>query len=85
MGLSQVRDLDSILNGKNRTLTMRKPFGENAEGLIFENRRGDKTAIELFLAGLAGWSGEMRCHLAAFPASVGYQVLPSSTVSQARA
>ena len=32
-----------------------KPFDVLAEGLISENSRGDKTAIELFLAGVGGW------------------------------
>ena len=31
---------------------MRKPFDVLAEGLLSENSRGDKTAIELFLAGI---------------------------------
>jgi hypothetical protein len=31
---------------------MRKPFDVLAEGLISEQSRGDKTAIELFLAGV---------------------------------
>jgi hypothetical protein len=31
---------------------MNKPFGVLAEGLISKNNRGDKTAIELFLAGV---------------------------------
>ena len=31
---------------------MRKPFDVLAEGLLSENSRGDKTAIELFLAGV---------------------------------
>ena len=34
---------------------MRKPFDVLAKGLNSEKSRGDKTAIELFLAGLGGW------------------------------
>jgi hypothetical protein len=34
---------------------MRKPFDILAEGLSSENSRGDKTAIELFIAGVRGW------------------------------
>jgi hypothetical protein len=32
--------------------TMKKPFDVFAEGLLSEKSRGDKTAIELFLAGV---------------------------------
>ena len=39
---------------------MRKPFDVLAEGLVLKNSRGDKTAIELFLAGLGGWDAIMR-------------------------
>jgi len=34
---------------------MRRPFNALAEGLVSENSRGDKTAIELFLASVRGW------------------------------
>jgi hypothetical protein len=34
---------------------MRKPFDVLAEGLLSEKSRGDKTAIELFVAGVRGW------------------------------
>jgi hypothetical protein len=30
---------------------MRRPFNALAEGLVSENSRGERTAIELFLAG----------------------------------
>jgi hypothetical protein len=39
---------------------MRKPFDVLAEGLISKNSRGDRTPIELFLAGLGGWDAIMR-------------------------
>jgi hypothetical protein len=39
---------------------MRKPFDILAEGLILKNSRGDKTAIELFLAGIQGWEAGLR-------------------------
>jgi hypothetical protein len=42
---------------------MRKPFDVLAEGLISKNSRGDKTAIELFLAGLRGWDVSLRQRL----------------------
>ena len=54
----------------NRTLTdatlvptMRKLFDVLAEGLVSENSRGDKTAIELFLAGVRGWEAGLRRRL----------------------
>jgi hypothetical protein len=34
---------------------MRKPFDVLAEGLVSKKSRGDKTAIELFVAGVRGW------------------------------
>jgi hypothetical protein len=39
---------------------MRRPFNALAEGLVSENSRGDKTAIELFVAGVLGWEGGIR-------------------------
>jgi hypothetical protein len=34
---------------------MRKPFDVLSEGLVSEKSRGDKTPLELFLGGVAGW------------------------------
>jgi hypothetical protein len=39
----------------NGLIQREKPFDVLAEGLISENSRGDKTAIELFVAGVRGW------------------------------
>jgi hypothetical protein len=39
---------------------MRKPFDVLAEGFISKDNRGDRTAIELFLAGVRGWEGRLR-------------------------
>ena len=39
---------------------MRKPFDVLAEGLLSEKSRDDKTAIELFLAGIRGWEAGLR-------------------------
>jgi hypothetical protein len=39
---------------------MTKPSDEFAEGLVSEKSRGDKTAIELFLAGVQGWEAWLR-------------------------
>jgi len=36
------------------------PFGLGAEGLLVQSSRGDKTAIELFLAGIRGWEAGLR-------------------------
>jgi hypothetical protein len=38
----------------------RKPFDILAEGLISEKNRGERTAIELFLAGIRGWEAGMK-------------------------
>jgi hypothetical protein len=43
---------------------MRKPFDVLAEGLLSEKTRGDKTAIELFVAGVRGWEAGLRRFLA---------------------
>ena len=40
-----------------RVLTMKKPFDVLAEGLLFEKSRENKTAIELFLAGIRALEG----------------------------
>jgi hypothetical protein len=42
---------------------MRKPFDVLAEGLVANNGRGDKTAIELFMAGVRGWEAGLRRRL----------------------
>jgi len=39
---------------------MRRPFNALAEGLVSENSRDDKTAIELFLIGIWGWEAGLR-------------------------
>jgi len=39
---------------------MRKPFDVLAEGLVANNGRGDKTAIERFMAGVQGWEAGIR-------------------------
>ena len=42
---------------------MRRPFNALAEGLVSENSRDAKTAIEFFLTGLWGWeAGLLRKH-----------------------
>jgi hypothetical protein len=39
---------------------MSKPFDVLAEGLIVKKDRGDKTPLELFLAGVRSWEGGLR-------------------------
>jgi hypothetical protein len=39
---------------------VRKPFDVLAEGLLSEKSRGDRTPLELFLAGIRGWEAGMR-------------------------
>jgi hypothetical protein len=34
---------------------LRKPFDVLAEGLVSEKSRGDRTPLELFIAGVRGW------------------------------
>jgi hypothetical protein len=50
---------------------MRRPFNALAEGLVSENSWDDKTVIELFLAGLSNWSGEMHRCLRTIPTNPG--------------
>lgn len=52
--------LNFRLDGATLVPTMRKPFDVLAEGLISENSRGDKTPIELFMAGIKGWEAGLR-------------------------
>ena len=42
---------------------MKKPFDVLAEGLISKNSRGDKTPLELFIAGVRGWEAELQRRL----------------------
>jgi hypothetical protein len=42
---------------------MRKPFDVLAEGLVSEKSRGDKTQLELFIAGVRGWEAYPRRRL----------------------
>lgn len=39
---------------------IKKPFDVLTEGLLVSLSRGDRTSIELFLAGLAGWNAALR-------------------------
>jgi hypothetical protein len=47
--------LDSAKCEKGAGKSSNEPFDLLAEGLISKHSRGDKTAIELFVAGIAGW------------------------------
>ena len=44
-------------------LMLRKPFDILAEGLVSKESLGDRTAIELFLAGIRGWEAGLRRQL----------------------
>jgi hypothetical protein len=37
-----------------------KPFDLLAKGLVVSSSRGDKTPLELFIAGIQGWEGGFR-------------------------
>jgi hypothetical protein len=45
---------------------MREPSDVLAEGLVSEDRRGDKTPLELFIARMAGFNVEFHGWLKAF-------------------
>ena len=55
--------LNCWLDGATLVPTMRKPFDILAEGFVSEKSRGDKTAIELFFTGIAGWEAGLRRRL----------------------
>jgi hypothetical protein len=61
--LLEIVCLNCTLNGVTLVATMRKPFDVLAEGLVSENSRGDKTAIELFIAGVRTWEPGLRRQL----------------------
>jgi hypothetical protein len=42
---------------------MRRPFDVFAEGLLSAKSRGDKTQLELFIAGVRGWEAYPRRRL----------------------
>jgi hypothetical protein len=52
--------LNSARRAKNREISREKPFDVLAEELLSEKSRGDKTAIELFVAGVRGWEAGLR-------------------------
>ncbi len=51
------------LDGVTLVPSMRKPFDVLAEGLVSEKSRGDKTPLELFIAGVRGWEAYPRRRL----------------------
>jgi hypothetical protein len=52
--------LNCKLDGATLVPEIRKPFDVLAEGLLSEKSRGDKTAIELFLAAIRGWEAGLQ-------------------------
>lgn len=57
--LLQIIGLNWQLDGVTLIPTIRNPFNLSIEGLVLNNSRGERTSIELFLAGLAGWDSRM--------------------------
>jgi len=55
--------LNCRLDDATLVCEMRKPFAVLAEGLISKDSRGDRTAIELFVAGVRGWGAGLRRRL----------------------
>jgi hypothetical protein len=55
---------DAVLNFacwlRNAVIPSTKPTAENDDGLCVSLNQGDKTAIELFIAGVRGWEGHLR-------------------------
>ena len=47
-------------NGQNGLISMKMPAAKNDDRFIFENSRGDKTPLELFVAGVRGWEAAVR-------------------------
>jgi hypothetical protein len=52
--------LNCTLDGATLVPEIRKPFDVLAEGILSEKSRGDKTTIELFVAGIRGWEAGLR-------------------------
>ncbi|MBC8113829.1 MAG: hypothetical protein H7062_05590 [Candidatus Saccharimonas sp.] len=55
--------LNGLLDGATFSRAMRKPFDVLVEGLLVSSSRDDRTAIELFLAGLGSWDTGVRRQL----------------------
>jgi hypothetical protein len=55
--------LNLALDGATLYLQRRKIFESLIEGLTLEKSRADKTAIELFLAGISGWGIYIRSRI----------------------
>ncbi len=58
---SAIVELDGRVS--NLAVATSKPFDVLAEGLLSEKSRGDKTPLELFLAGVRGWDTGLRRRL----------------------
>jgi hypothetical protein len=56
----EILEINCHLDGVNLVPLIRKPFDVLAEGLLSKNSRGDKTPIELFIAGVQGWETALR-------------------------
>jgi hypothetical protein len=61
--LLEIVCLNCTLDGATLVRELRKPFDVLAEGLLSEKSRDDRTAIELFVAGIAVWHESTRAIL----------------------
>ena len=61
--LLEIVCLDLAFDGATLYLERRKLFDSLIEGLTLEKSRSDKTAIELFLAGISGWGIDIRSRI----------------------
>jgi hypothetical protein len=55
------------LDGVTLVCEMRKSFDVLAEGLLSENSRDNRTAIELFIVGIRGWEAGLRASIVELP------------------
>ena len=58
--LLEIRCLNLALDGATLYLERRKIFDSLIEALSLEKSRGDRTPLELFLAGIRGWEAGLQ-------------------------
>jgi hypothetical protein len=56
----QTATFEPLWNGQHGLIPRKKPTARNDDGLLSENSRGDRTPLELFLAGIHGWEAWLR-------------------------
>jgi hypothetical protein len=47
-------------NGQNGLISRKKPTAKNDDEFMSENSRGDRTPLELLIAGVRGWERHLR-------------------------